>query len=314
MDRILDSFTNKVRQIVSEEVHRILSEDKQVTFGRGITNPNYGWCVIMAGAAGSGKGFTIKNQIPIVGKTINVDDLKKLYIKMVNKGQIQDRVYDLSNAQDTYQLHKVIKNKGWKQKQMNGVMNSDTHPIDRLPNLIFDITGKQLTDISSIIEMAKPIGYKIVLVWVATNRGMAMFRNLKRDRVVPQETFHTIHNQCNAFLPSFLKGNESDIVNDIDKAYIVFGSGFDVQSNVYSDSPCFQLIKTSNGFKFPKRVERDLMMVLGKPEPNPNELEYYQSNDDAKSQMQSYEVIGKDGKPETKWKTSARDFYKNTRH
>lgn len=314
MDRVLESFKHKIKQLVSEELHRVLAEDKQVTFGRGITNPNYGWCVIMAGAAGSGKGFTIKNQIPIIGKTINVDDLKKLYNKMANNHIIDDREYDLSNSQDTYKLHKVIKDKGWKQKQMNSVMNSSNHPIDRLPNLIFDITGKQLTDISDIITMAKPMGYKIMLVWVATNRSMAMFRNLKRERVVPQDVFHTIHNQCNVFLPSFLKGNESDIVNDIDKAYIVFGSGTDVQQNEYSDSPCFQLIKTSNGFKFPKRVERDLMMVLGKEEPNPNDLEYYQSNDDAKAQMQSYEVIGKDGKPETKWKTSARDFYKNTRH
>ena len=314
MNRLLESFKHKVQCIVSEEVHRVLSEDKQVTFGRGVTNPNYGWCVIMAGAAGSGKGFTIENEIPIVGKTINVDDLKKTYIEMVKAHKIQDREYDLGNPQDTYQLHKVIKNKGWKEKQMRGVMNADTHPTDRLPNLIFDITGKQLTDISSIISMAKPMGYKIMMVWVATNRGMAMFRNLKRDRVVPQETFHTIHNQCNAFLPSFLKGNESDIVNDIDKAYIVFGSGMDVQQNVYSDSPCFPLIKTSNGFKFPKRVERDLMMVLGKSEPNPNDLEYYQSNDEAKAQMQSYQTIGKDGKPKTNWKTSARDFYKNTKN
>ena len=314
MDSILESFKYKIRHIVSEEIDRILSEDKQVTFGRGVTNPNYGWCVIVAGATGSGKGFTIDNEIPIVGKTINVDDLKKIYIEMVRKHKIQDREYDLGNSQDTYQLHKVIKNKGWKEKQMKGVMNADVHPIDRLPNLIFDITGKQLSDISSIVSMAKPMGYKIMMVWVASNRGMAMFRNLKRDRVVPQETFHTIHNQCNAFLPSFLKGNESGIVNDIDRAYIVFGSGMDIQHNVYSDSPCFQLIKTSNGFKFPKRVERDLMMVLGKTEPNPNDLEYYQPNDEARAQMQSYQSFGKDGKAKTNWKTSARDFYKSTKH
>lgn len=316
MNRSILAFQNKVKQIVSEEIHRALqmNEDKVVSFGNGKVDPKYGWCVIMAGAAGSGKGFTIENNIPIVGKTINVDDLKELYNKMADKGIIKDRHYNLRDPQDTYQLHKVIKQKGWKEKQMQGVMNTENHPIDRLPNIIFDITGKQLTDISTIIDMAKPMGYKIMMVWVATNRGMAMFRNLKRDRVVPQETFHTIHNQCNSFLPVFLKGGVSPIVNDIDKAYIIFGSGTDVQTNSYSNSPCFPLIKTSSGFKFPKRLERDLMMVLGKEEPNPKDPQNYQTNDDARSQMTSYEVMGKDGKPETKWKTSARDFYKGTKH
>lgn len=304
------AFQSKVKQIVIEEIHKTLSEDKQITFGRGVTNPNYGWCIIVAGASGSGKGFTIDNEIPITGKVINVDDLKKYYNKMTAKGIISDRHYDLRDSQDTYQLHKVIKNKGWKEKQMKGIMNPETHSQDRLPNLIFDITGKQLADISNIISMARPIGYKIMFIWVATNRGMAIFRNLKRDRVVPQDIFHTIHNQCNTFLPSFLKGNNSNIVNEIDKAYIVFGSGMNVQQNEYSNSPCFSLIKTSNGFKFPKRVERDLMMVLGKQEPNPQNLQTYQSNDDVKSQMQSYQSSTKNGKIKTDWKTSATDFYK----
>lgn len=311
-ENLLEGFKRKLKNIIVEEIEQ-LKEDKVISFGNGIENPKYGWCCIMAGAAGSGKGFTIENEMPIVGKIINVDDLKKLYNKMAVKGVIQDRRYDLRDPQDTYQLHNIIKNKGWKEKQMKGVMNADTHPQDRLPNLIFDITGKQLTDISTIIDMAKPIGYKIMFVWVATNRGMAMFRNLKRDRVVPQETFHKIHNQCNSFLPVFLKGEVSPIVNDIDKAYIVFGSGSNVQTNSYSDNHCFPLIKTSNGFSFPKRLERDLLMVLGKDEPNPKNPENYITNDEAKSQMTSYEVVGKDGKPETKWKTSTIDFYKGTK-
>lgn len=307
---------NKIKQIVLEEIHRAfqINEDKVISFGNGIVNPKYGWCVIMAGASGSGKGYTISNQLPIDGQIIDVDKLKKRYIDLITKRKIQDRDYDLGNPNDVYQIHKIVKKKDWKQKRMRGIMNNETHPIDRLPNIIFDITGKQLTDISTIIEMAKPMGYNIMMVWVATNRGMAMFRNLKRSRVVPQETFHTIHNQCNSFLPSFLKGGVSPIVNDIDMAYIVFGSGADVQANIYSDSPCFPLIKTSNGFKFPKRLERDLMMVLGKNEPNPKEPLIYQTYDDAKSQMKKYQMNGKDGGPLYKWETSARDFYKTTKH
>ena len=49
--------------------------EKLITFG-GKAYPKYGHIVLMAGGAGSGKGFILSNLVGLEGKVFDVDELK----------------------------------------------------------------------------------------------------------------------------------------------------------------------------------------------------------------------------------------------
>ena len=59
-----------------------LLEDKVTKFG-GEVFPKFGWCCILAGGSGSGKGYTLKNYIPIEGRMFDPDAVKEKTIKKV---------------------------------------------------------------------------------------------------------------------------------------------------------------------------------------------------------------------------------------
>ena len=71
-------------------------ENTVVGFRKNATN--YGECIILAGGPGSGKGF-IKNKIDANFRTYDVDELKKRYIRMLNKGKLNDELkeFDFKN-------------------------------------------------------------------------------------------------------------------------------------------------------------------------------------------------------------------------
>src|SRR5210317_2431961 len=71
-----------------EEVETLL--EKLITFG-GKAYPKYGNIVLMAGGAGSGKGFVLGNLVGVEGKVLDVDALKTLASKTP---AIQKRVKD----------------------------------------------------------------------------------------------------------------------------------------------------------------------------------------------------------------------------
>jgi ABC-type uncharacterized transport system YnjBCD ATPase subunit len=54
--------------------------EKLITFG-GKAYPKYGNIVVMAGGAGSGKGFILSNLVGVEGKVFDVDELKTLASK-----------------------------------------------------------------------------------------------------------------------------------------------------------------------------------------------------------------------------------------
>ena len=58
------------------ENKQALNEDKVVKFG-GQVFPKFGWCIILMGGGGSGKGTAFNSLIPIEGAYLNVDDLKE---------------------------------------------------------------------------------------------------------------------------------------------------------------------------------------------------------------------------------------------
>lgn len=169
-----------------------------ITFG-GRAYPKFGQVVILAGGAGSGKGFTLEKLLGIEGITLDVDALKKLVMGSdklaaeIKKQTGHDvKTMNLKNPENVSTLHHVIadvfniSNKN-QNRVYSGIMAA---PEDRKPNLIFDVTLKGMSKLASIARDVEKLGYKkenVHIVWVMNDVHIAMQQNQKRDRVVPKE-------------------------------------------------------------------------------------------------------------------------------
>lgn len=260
-----------------------LNERAVVTFD-GRANPREGWACILSGGPGSGKGFSFDNQVLIDGKIIDVDELKRLY------SLVSEEDWDFNNPDDVFQLHKIIKAKGWKHDLYNNFFNAN----DRLGNIIFDITGKTLSSLKTYTSMCKDIGYKTSLVWVVTNRMWAMFRNMNRDRVVPEDVFHEIHNLLKDSIFNFLDIN--NIGNILDECWVIFSGGtgtYSGESPVDSardlQGTVHKIEKRGGRFVIPDNLKRDIIMHLGPDEPSPGNPQRYKNFDDVRGDIDNYQ-------------------------
>jgi len=200
-------------------------DEKLITFSN---RAPYGQVVFMAGGAGSGKGFAIKNFIDSAGfKVRDVDEMKtslgrldqlgkfsiddwfKKYANKLSEKErahveefvlgkglsISDVASNLKNPNNVAALHYIVAAMGlkdsWLVNMLSGKSNKET-----LPNLLFDITAKK---VGSITEVTKPLidaGYdskNIHLIWVLTDYHLAVQQNKGRDRVVPDDILLNTH-------------------------------------------------------------------------------------------------------------------------
>ena len=251
----MKKFEEFCKDYINEETKtETIDEASVVTFG-GRTFPNNGWCVILAGGPGSGKGYQQNQSIMIDAKVFDVDALKSLYVKAANKGLLPDkRKYDFKNPQDVADLHQIIKDK--KLDKMN--MVKFFKDLGKLPNIIFDVTGKNVAELKNNCEQVKKAGYKTSLVWVVTNRDVALVQNLTRPRVVPQDIFHKIHNAILANLPDFIK---NEAATCFDECWILFGTTKKLPKDMtpeeakeLHDNRAFKLTKNGDGFEISEEL------------------------------------------------------------
>jgi len=180
--------------------------EKLITFG-GQAYPKFGNIVIMAGGAGSGKGFVLSNLVGVEGKVLDVDALKTLAAKTP---AIQKRVKDqmgvdladlannLKDPENVSKLHGIIGDFLKLDSRVNkslytGIM---TAAPDRKPNIIFDVTLKDLQKLQNTTRQVGQLGYKkenIHIVWVINDIEVAKKQNLSRSRTVPTEILINTH-------------------------------------------------------------------------------------------------------------------------
>ena len=180
--------------------------EKLITFA-GQAYPKFGHVIIMAGGAGSGKGFVKDNLIGAEGITFDVDVLKTMAAKtpaIAKKVKdelgvdLKDLASNLKDPENVSRLHEIIGDYlQLDDKRLKTVYKSiiQAHP-DRKPNLIFDVTLKDLRKLQNVTRQVKALGYKnesIHLVWVVNDIEVAKAQNLKRDRVVPAEILVNTH-------------------------------------------------------------------------------------------------------------------------
>ena len=199
------SQPDPIREQYIEEQFEVLLE-KLITIG-GKAYPRFGNVVIMAGGAGSGKGFIKDNLLGLEGFVFDVDELKKLAAAtpMIRKKvkdelgvDMKELAANLKDPDNVYQLHTIIadylKLDTKREKQLfMSILASDP---ERMPNIIFDVTLKDLRKLEKITRQVSNIGYdksNIHIVWVVNDIEVAQAQNVKRDRTVPAEILINTH-------------------------------------------------------------------------------------------------------------------------
>lgn len=270
----MNLFENYIKKLVNEAIKEYLNEKRVITFDERVY-PKFGWCVILAGGGGSGKGYVNSHNLPIDGKVINVDDFKKLYARM------KKIEYNSHNPEDVARLHKMVSQADIKGMYTDNIFNTDAHNMERLPNVIFDMTGRDPEyNVTYIARYAKEIGYKTCIVWAVANRHEALLRNLRRSRTVPDNIIHSIHNNLATNMPPFLESKTA--VEYLDDAWIIFSSSDNLtQSDITGDAAkdiAIHLDKNGNGFIIPNDTLERINKYVGKLEKNPLHPETYLSS------------------------------------
>lgn len=171
------------RTLIQEEINLI---EKLIVINNGA---NYGQIVFLAGGAGSGKGFAVAKFLEgNKFKVRDVDEWKRLY-KKINKLN-----FDMRNPADVAKLHELVDNANIKDKTLE-LLLKDVES-NTLPNIIFDITAKNVKSIYNTADQLLKAGYKVEninIVWVLTNYDVAATANKKRARVVPDDILLDTH-------------------------------------------------------------------------------------------------------------------------
>lgn len=202
----MKSFNSFLKEeiLLAEQQAEILME-KLITFG-GKAYPKFGNIVLMAGGAGSGKGFILSNLVGLEGKVFDVDELKTMASKTPIKRRvarelgvdIEDLASNLKDPKNVEKLHDIMGNyleidKRKERAFYRGVLAADP---DRKPNIIFDMTLKSLDKLDKVAKDAAKLGYdkkNIHIVWVVNDIEVAKQQNQKRARTVPSEILINTH-------------------------------------------------------------------------------------------------------------------------
>tara|TARA_Y100001951_G_C11279721_1_gene264492 strand:- start:790 stop:1659 length:870 start_codon:yes stop_codon:yes gene_type:complete len=182
-------------------------EEKLIMYNQG---KRYGQVVFLAGGAGSGKGFAIANFMEKEKfKVRDVDEWKKAYQYLADTRDLYPEIkgLKLKNPKDVYKLHIFVRDKGIKDKTLDLLLQDARS--DRLPNIMFDITMKDATDISDVLPKLLEAGYNsknIHLTWVLTNYAVAIVNNRNRERVVPEDIMLLSHQGAAKSMYDVVKG------------------------------------------------------------------------------------------------------------
>ena len=210
------------KQYISEQRQVIELIEKQIIVGKG---KRYGQVVFMAGGAGSGKGFAIKNFME--GEKFKVrdpDEYKKAFLRLaeLKKKYKEIRGLDLKNPKDAFKLHKWIENKRIKQRTLTLLLQDAKRGI--LPNILIDTTMQSKSKIKEALPALLEAGYdpkNIHIIWVLTDYAVAIEQNRERERIVPDDIMLITHEGASTTMYNFIKHGTPRTING--GVYIVLG-------------------------------------------------------------------------------------------
>jgi hypothetical protein len=264
---------NNLRKLIMEVINEEQLDEKLITYNN---RKPYGQVVFLAGGAGSGKGFAGDNFLDSAGfKVRDVDEMKKQlqilnrlgkldvetiikkYGKNIKPKDMEEinKVFgletkrgkkttlqnlNLKNPTHVSVLHNLVKSMGIKDKSLVNMLGATSNP-ETLPNIMFDITAKDLSDITDVLPLLKNAGYNsnnIHLTWVLTNYVTAMENNKGRARMVPEDILlkthegasNTVWSLVTRALPKGMNGRVDVVLNNPQHTvYYKDASGKDIE-------------------------------------------------------------------------------------
>lgn len=138
------------------------------------------------------------------------------------KPELVGEPYDMSNQKYVSFLHERLSRLS--KKYMKYIQNmGGTAEQDRLPNVVFDISGDNISKIEDIATHAKEAGYKIALVWVYADVNTALLRNANRSRKGDDNLIIAKHAAIKETIRQFLR--QTYLFNLIDEFWVIVTSG-----------------------------------------------------------------------------------------
>ena len=256
----------RFKHFLQEEYQELI--EKLITFGNR-AYPKFGTVVIMAGGAGSGKGFVKDKLVGVEGFTFDVDAIKALALKAdgLNAKVKQELGTDLSklnlkNPNDVATVHEIIGDYlKIDDKRLEAMYRSiiSSSP-DRKPNMIFDVTLKNLGKLDKLTRAVKKLGYdskNIHIVWVVNDIEVAIEQNAKRSRMVPVEILVNTHRGVSQTMMDIIQMGKK-IKTYLDGDIVFAFNKVGVDSELVKSERGGSYIKDANYF-FVKKAGKDVM-------------------------------------------------------
>jgi len=212
-------------QQINEELERLQAEMFIQIITEGVDDPGILKCVFMAGGPGSGKSFAAK-EIFGVGKELT-QSFSAAGLKLVNsdtafeKGLkdngINPKELGTIEKEDPELWDKITKGDTSIRGKAKAITKKqqDFYEAGRL-GMIIDGTGDEVQKIKKKMEHAKSLGYDCYMVFVNTSLEVALERNAKRDRTLPDSLVTDIWKACQ---------------NNLGKFQSIFGGNFVIVDN-----------------------------------------------------------------------------------
>lgn len=276
----------------------MLLNEKQIMFHSN-QGKKYGNIVLLAGGAGSGKGFAVKNFMEgNLFKIRDVDEMKQFWMKLAEwkKKYPEIRGLNLRKSQDVFKIHKFVAEKDTKSKTFDLLLQGMEK--GRLPNLLFDITFKDKGFKWEWLKRMIDLGYDpkdVNLVWVLTAYAVAVVNNRDRARVVPDQILLATHEGAAINMIKVIKGDFPQISDKSmfdgsihvilnNKENTLFWAGYDKKTKkAVTTDDIAKAIKTK-----PTKAEIDLYKKTGgeegkKPQPVIADFKYLTIKEKGKS-------------------------------
>ena len=140
----------------------------------GVYDPNIFKAFFVAGGPGSGKSFVVRRTTGGLGmKIVNSDDIFEKYLK--------DEGLDMKMPKSEKEPRDKLRDRA---KRLTA--RKQENFIEGRLGLIIDGTGKDYDRIARQATKLKQIGYDVHMIFVNTSLDVALSRNAKRSRTVPE--------------------------------------------------------------------------------------------------------------------------------
>ena len=306
-------YINKMKEKTKKMNEDVQLDEKLITFAKK-AYPKSGHALILAGGAGSGKGFVLDNLIGMEGKKFDVDELKRLVLKAPKIAKkVKDELgqdlskFDLNKSGDVSKLHDIVADElNLSNKKMAAFFSTvmTQRPEDK-PNVIFDVTLKDLRKLDNVTRLLQGASYptkNIHIVWVVNDVEVAKTQNTDptRGRVVPVEILVNTHRGASQTMLDIVKmgkGLKKYMDGDITFAFNKIGVDSDLQKSgkggqFLKDALYFKVKESGKPPMKHQDIEKDILRKIQKYVPKGQD--WVVESTDVKSFKETYGEFGTD--------------------